>query len=1179
MEPSSSPPSTAIVPTWRVGHAVTSSSRCSTAYRSHYVVYAATDNCIAFVDVSTEQQKSLHAEARWRHSMRLCALASPNECVSFVAGHPEKDLVCVGTDCHGLYLTSPTNPLLTEATKLPRSVTGDCTYGATFLFTEEANYLAFSSLLHSRPSEQTPHRLFLWSIDAKALVWRGAMGPLQSMCSLAYDLSIAACSAGRIGLFSVQHIANSAAGSTETPADRLTPSHRERNRLIVLSRHCSTVEELHEAEYTCCVASPVEGERVYFALTRSGLLVAFDSSAGSVVRWMDCRVPSATALCCVGKECLMVAGTIARLFQAETWEFQGKAKCQDTLVTSASAGGGVGGSDEVGATKEAREEIGAAESGTPVFTSGVSAGNGLLAIFEQGGALSLYSTEPKAGTQRINLHRISVFKPPPLAPAESTEIWYMSSSLWCWWTPQALMFLSPPGCTLIASFGRPSTCATLHPATGVVVLFDTARNALVAYGRTSGEPAEVGSATMVAGEGVLSLTSSPTGDVLYALTTSATAAGANMSSALRLSRYRCCWAETPKEGSSGCGRALLLEKIKTSSSALVPAGTHALVVYSKSDVTASQPESAADETDQVVAVQRACITALSSGAAVSGQAPVLPTYTHQDAIRQVIPCRGGLVVAGVVTSAYVQLKDKSQWLMKSLTEPSAAEGTQEKGDANVQVVATVARHRPDIVAVCRGSRLSAWQLNSGSPLLIATRVLATSVRAMCSAEGKKGAELLVWTLGCGGLDLYTLGPLQCTAPLRCDGERLLPPPKEVTRRRTVPSPSTPLAFASSPAQGPSATPRRIARTPRGLAVTGRDASKAAGARGQRRTASTGAPSSRELSDRFDKLTGFYARQKHDSQTGDHARTPRSVGLSRRSQPPIIRAAETSMSSSQVDSAPAPSHTPRDRYTETPSNPPATASLCASAVDVSDLTVDSQVFRAAVAAAHAGVDDGPCIGSGDAFSKNDGASAAFDRALASEPAMCADSPPQRRDPQFTPLPPLPNAEDVVLHTTTPSGRAKPPFGSVSLQSEERPLGDVRPCSTPNGSSCSMTTEQFAVQARHLRESLLHLKEFLEQSELSESASEASFAAATEEDLDELSTLLTTVAAQLQLRQVRRSGESVRAYNAKGSSVAGEPKATPDAYAVVATELARIQAQNARLEEQNRIILAQLRGGPH
>ncbi|GET87006.1 hypothetical protein, conserved [Leishmania tarentolae] len=1177
--PASPSPSPVVLPTWRVGHTVTSSCRCCTAYRGRYVVYAATDSSIALVDVLAEHPGSLPAEARWRSSMRLSILASPDECISFVVGHPEKDVFCVGTTHHGLYVTSLTNPVLSEATKLPRTVTGDCTYGATFLFTDDANYLAFSSLLHSRPHDQMPHRLSLWSIDTKALLWRGAMGPLQSMCSLPFDLSFAACSAGKIGLFSVQLASPSALGSGEAPADGQASKQRERNRLMVLSRHCSSVEELYDAEYTCCVASPVEGEETYLALTSSGFLVAFNGTTGSVVRWMDCKVSSPTALCCVGKESLMLTGSVTRLFQAETWEFQGKVKWQDVLGAVSSASG-----EEAGLAKEVHEDSAAPASSSNIFTNGASAGNGVLALFHKGGAFSFYSMEPKEGTQRMSLRRTSIFTLPVLESAAPAEVWYMNSALCCWWTSQALMFLSPPGCTLVTAFGNRSTCATLHPATGAVVLFDTARHALIAYGRAPGTPAELGSATMSADENVLSLTSSPTGDIVYALVMSAAGGAASESPGLQLRCYRCCWAQVRKDDSGVVRRTLQLEKIKISDSASVPAGTHALVVISGDDVATSRPESTSTDGDRVVAVQRTSITALSSSVDMGDRAAALPTYMHADAIQHVVPCRRGLVVAGASTSAYVELKSASRWVVKLFDESPAAHVSEKERGANVRVVATVVRHRPDVVVICRGSRLSAWQLNGDSPLLLATVTVSTLVHAIFSAEDKENMELLVWTLGSGCYDQYTLGQLHRAAPLHSNAEKLLPLPKEIAKTSSAaPSSSRAPPLTSLSALASTAPPRRTARTPRASAANARSASKTMSeARRQRRTVSASAPSSRELSDRFDELTGFYARQKRDSQTGEHARTPRSIGASRHSHLSIIAASEASVISSHDDSVPALSHTPRGRQTESTANPPATENLAASAVDVSELTVDSQVFRAGVAAAaEAGTDDGFYVDDANQGAKNGSASTSFKKPGTGGPSPCSDSPPQRRNAPPSSSRSLLDVEDDVRRSSTSHADVTPSFFPIHLKPEEQPSATARPHRDSKGSSSSSatTTEQFTVHVRHLRESLLHLKELLEHSDLLDSASNAPSAATEEAELNELPDLLTTVAAQLQLRQVRRSGESAHANVSSVFSAAGEPNPTPAAYAAVATELARIQVQNARLEEQNRIILTQLRGGSH
>ncbi|KAK7196680.1 hypothetical protein NESM_000607100 [Novymonas esmeraldas] len=1194
-------PSPMVPPTWSTGHAVASASRCCTAYRHRYLVYAASDTSVAIVDTAAEHPSGLAVEARWRQSMRVCLLAAPHESISVIAGHPEKDVLCIGTTQHGLYITSLTSPALTEAAKLPRSVTGDCIYGATFLFTASANYLAFSSLLPSRPADPTPHRLSLWGLDAKALLWRGAMGPLQSMCSFALHLSFAACNAGKVGLFSVQGVAGSSGGAVAEPAAKTG----ERSRLVVLSRHCSAVEELRDADYTCCVASPVEGEETYLALTTGGFLVAVSGSTGSVVRWMDCKVPSATALCCVGAGRLLLTGHLARLFDAGTWEFEGKVKWQDALASGSAAG-----APPPPPPPEAT--AGDQTSAAPVFTCGADAGDGALVLFHAGGALSLFAVEAKAHTQRLNLQRVCVFAPPPLGPAGVAQVWSLSAVVGCWWTPQAVLFTAPPGGALLSAHCGAMTCATLHPPSGVVIAFDVARHALVAFGRGAAAAAacEVGSIGAEADESVVDLASSPAGDVVYALVAPAAAATApagGSAAALRLRRYRCGWAQTASGngggGNGGGARVLQLERLKSSAVATVPAGTTALAVFTSSDA------SSAADADHVVAVQRSSLVALASGSAPRDRAaPVpavvmssLPTYTHADVIERVVPCRDGLLVAGVATTAYVQLKAGSRWVMRSLAEappPSLSKrrnGSDGDGAPSTHVAAAAVRHRPDTVVVCRGSRLSAWQLGGDSPTLVATCTVAAVARALCCAEAHGSPELRVWVLGSAGLDEYALELPQRPAALRNGAEKLLPPPRAVaedTKPAAAASPSpTPARVAPTPAaavqqqqqqqqrQQQQQQQRRTARTPRVVAPT---ATASAEQRRQRRTVSAGAPSSRELNDRFDELTGFYARQRRDNQSSEHARTPRSVGPSRRVQAPT------------ADSTAAPPHTPRDPPVEAPTRRAGTASVAASAVDVSALTIDSPpLLRAGAAAASlvaspVGLADDSDLASVDTVSRSGGAlSVKLEKGAVPGPTAWRSSPPLRRDVQRGAGRQLvTEAEDAVLRSSTSNnGRAAtPPLLSVS----EKRGAEVRGV-TDTASTATSATTQFTAQARQLRESLLHLQELLERSSFAETASDVSLAAAEEASVQGLPALLTTVAVQLQMRQGRRSGESSvagTAHTPSGASVAGGAdgrdavaaphKASTDAYAAVAAELARIQAQNVRLEEQNRVILEQLRG---
>lgn len=1239
---------------WHAGHAVTTPQHYCTAYRHRYVVYAATPNAVAVVDVSSRPAAAadLPAEVRWRQQMRICALSDAAQEIAFVCGHPERDVVCVGTTQHGLYVTSLSHPLFSEASKLPRNVTGDATFSATFLFTEEANYLAFSSLLGSRPSDPTPYRLSLWCMDTQTLLWRGAMAPLTSMCSVAFDLSFAACQAGRVCLFTVQsntaaNINNHHDNSNNTEGGAAGPSpisskpHSERNRLMVLSRLCSAVEELQDAHYTCCVASPAQGEDTYLALTSGGFLVAFQATSGSVTRWMDCKVPAATALCIFAEGSLVLTGELSRLFQVGTWEFQGKIKL------------------------DLPSGVVDAVPLPDVFTGAVPADSTTLLLFYRSGRLSFHSVEPKAGTHRLSLHRTSFFSGLLLhnggAGVEAAQWLVLSSSLWCWWTPQSLTFVSAVSGGLVAAFAVSSSCVTLHPASGTVIVYDTQRHALVAYGRTP--VAEVGVLCCATGarpgsetqEEITSLASSATGESLYALVSLP-------KSALppRLRRYRCGWStvktgEVSEKGfyldcmkspdSVGNGSAAVVAAASAATSVSLPAGTHTLLVH------------AAAEGDRVVAVQRSSV--VSVGLSGHRERAAAPTYTHFELIQRVLPCRGGLLVLGAASCAYVQWKGATsfRWAARPLPglvfvggagrtkkaeskkkEPSSAPDTR---CGAVAVLAAVATRRSDVAAVCVGRALTVWQL-SDSPRLLASASIGTTATLMVADVVESTRRVYVSAVGAAGIDAYELGPVELSLPAaNTEALALSPdtpvkqdePPSRTETKASRPglSPPTPRTAASattatailngvSPLPLPSkttppppaaaqagskntklpasATTRAFARTPRSL-TNNIATTSLAEARRQRRTASARVPSSRQLSERFDELTGFYAKQKQEHQGNEHPRTPRLGGTTTRQSPPqpqrqrstdkplapsAARSPHTPTAGKKSDDSIefSPSSTPRDNgakkaantekiYVDgcgddgspvlsAPTQPlPPTAASAVSAIDVSALTVDSQVLRSAVTAATAAVAASDSIGNDNCphAQREDGENDGMGGVCGAIPAPTSahasslpwsDSPPQRGDPRRDPAAAVGGgaytpacADDVVLRSSASAAApssTEPPSQPVPHQtsppqvqlrhteaSQQQQQEEEQPrLSTAVRDSNSFASEEFTVQARQLRASLLHIKELLEQSETTESSVDGSLALTTEADLDELATLLTTVAAQLHQRQGRRSAES-------------------------------------------------------
>jgi hypothetical protein len=1261
----SSTPPTLLSAQWHAGHAVTDPARCCTAYRHRYVVYAATDNAVAIVDVtassssggglssspSSSPSNSLAVEARWRSQLRVFSLAAAEESIAFVCGHPERDVVCVGTRQHGLYVTSLSNPVFAESSKLPRTVTGDATFSATFLFTEEANYLAFSSLLYSRPSDPRPYRLSLWCLDTRGLLWRGAMAPLTSMCSFSLDLSFVACQAGKVCLFTVQsgctssnNISADGAGSSAIAGEGSSKSHHDRSRLVVLSRYCSAVEELQDASYTCCIASPAEGEDSCIALTTKGFLVAFHATSGSVTRWMDCKVPAAAGLSVFGDgSSLVLTGELARLFQLSSWEFQGKIRLDPPSGVVTERGGSNG--DRSG-------DKGTGEGGASlnVFTSAVAADSGTLVFFCSSGAMSFYAVEPKAATHRLSLHRTSYYHNllslssidgKSAAKNTHTPKWLVvSSALWCWWTPQSLLFVSATTGALIAAYVVSSTCVTLHPASGAVIVYDTRRHALVAYGRTQASPVcEVGAlscasaaeAKKAEGEGqeeIISLASSATGESIYALV-------APPKSALppRLRRYRCGWGVIKKGDVSekgfymdgmrfsdcvGKGAGAVVAPAGdgpagAATSLPLPSGTHSLLVHAGGGVDAAS-SAAADGGDRVVAVQRSSLSSVALSA--HHERSAAPAYTHPDVIQRVLPCRGGLLVVGAVSCAFVQWTGNGtafHWVSRPLSLPGTHTGKTRGGASSsggggaAVAAAAVSTRRPDVAALCVKGSVSLWQL-SESPRLLTTAAVggegSAAVTLMVIDVEVSTKRVQLWTMGTAGVDAYQLGPVELNpltsssasspvvvaaaahvdvaapaAPVtpvqvvdkhsnteRKTGRPALstsPTPRAAaptTKAAATGALSLPLPSKVTPPPPAAAafTARQAARTPRSLTstVTASSTSRTLSeARRQRRTASARAPSSRQLSERFDELTGFYARQKQEKQSSEHPRTPRigaAAAAGRHAQTAssgtaTARSATSSPEKEEDDvhptrsnifrkegegedlGTPLPQSSPPPQQsalghtsapavavmtTTTATGPAVPAGVSTSVVDVSALTVDSATLRSAVATA---------TGAPNALGQQQ-REGWEDRETDASPLPWSDSPPQRGQPRLhvpvsaTP----PRVDDAVLRSSgstfaTPPERVPPP---------SPPQVQLRRSAEGVSGSSSFTSSEFTVQARQLRESLLHLQTLLEQSEMAESkaASDVSLALADQADLDELASLLMTVAAQLHRRQVRKSAES-------------------------------------------------------
>lgn len=322
----------------------------SIGFRDQYVAYAAAPTIVALAPTSTLLQD---AGAPWPIStFRFLSIPTAkdglastpaHDHLSVISLHPTADLLCVGMECSGLYLTSATDAIFTAETRLPIQLTGEhihctCFVGDSRLSLSAepngpGNYLVFSSTFSSSDTHLSPHRLTVYSIQQSCKVWCGASEPLQGMCSLLPSFQFAACSKeGLVMVYTLKHQATCSpsveedVGSTEEGSMGPSISEKQTSFLCV-SRTCSTLEEWGDQPHfiSCSAALPESNDdgRKFLALMASGLLVEYDALSGSIHRQMDCRSPQATGVR-VFSQLILVYGTAVRYFDRETWEFRGK---------------------------------------------------------------------------------------------------------------------------------------------------------------------------------------------------------------------------------------------------------------------------------------------------------------------------------------------------------------------------------------------------------------------------------------------------------------------------------------------------------------------------------------------------------------------------------------------------------------------------------------------------------------------------------------------------------------------------------------------------------------------------------------------------------------------------------------------------------------------------------------
>lgn len=327
-------------PLFVAGHHVGTPEMASVGVREQYMAYAAGSSTVALVKTSAlrEDFKTPWPMSRFKFVSLTDSSGSSGASasqISVVQLHPSADWLCVGTQHSGMYLTSVLNPVLSPETRLPIDATGESIHCACFITDSAegtdgaAEYVAFSSSFHSCLENRSPHRLSLWGIRHRCVVWRGASDPLHGMCSLSPELAFAACTSEKmISIFSVR-IKDHEAASVDSPnstESTMEPEDELASRFLVVSRTCATSDMwgARPAFVSCALTPPTPyAEGSFVALTSSGILVEFHKVTGAILKWMDCKDTRATSVL-VTRKVVAVSGEAVRYFDSSSWEFCGK---------------------------------------------------------------------------------------------------------------------------------------------------------------------------------------------------------------------------------------------------------------------------------------------------------------------------------------------------------------------------------------------------------------------------------------------------------------------------------------------------------------------------------------------------------------------------------------------------------------------------------------------------------------------------------------------------------------------------------------------------------------------------------------------------------------------------------------------------------------------------------------
>ncbi|ORC84903.1 uncharacterized protein TM35_000401700 [Trypanosoma theileri] len=451
-----------------------------------------------------------------------------SETLSVIHLHQKKDLLCVGTAHSGLYLTSASNPIFsnsnsknnnidrndngsayittnTTVTKLPLRLTGENIFAVCFIdaFDRESDVLVISCGLESVMRDR--FRVCLWDVQSKSLLWRGCADALDVIVPLPGVFGFATCSSKEVALWTVQcsaptnndtHRLSSSNGSSSNNTTIMSINTRNKSdgigntarseetgngTLTVLSKPCSSVNELRDAEFVSILPPATAADTTLTALTTVGFLVSFDRCSGAPVKWMDSKVCPATAVYRSTTD-IIVCGALIRFFSTEKWEFRGKIKHNNSpAVVSSSFLNRLMDSLCTGAAVSITEKTCNDNKNNHNVSndSNNNSGSERIMLFFSGGDMSRYNIfRPGNGTGKLSFH--CVYQQTPVLPDEVPLRWIpIATDAFCLWSPRCLRFYDST-LRFQRSLTLESTCVAHHRDLGVLLLYESSTYEVVA---------------------------------------------------------------------------------------------------------------------------------------------------------------------------------------------------------------------------------------------------------------------------------------------------------------------------------------------------------------------------------------------------------------------------------------------------------------------------------------------------------------------------------------------------------------------------------------------------------------------------------------------------------------------------------------------------------------------------